>query len=55
MVDPTTIALIERFESVGRELSRLDPLTLTRRLRQRGQRLREARLGDHPAEDDHGE
>ena len=52
-VDPTTIATIGRFEAVARELSRMDPLTLVLRLRQRGRTLRGAPYPVPDAEDDH--
>ncbi|MCA9653108.1 MAG: hypothetical protein KC501_24555 [Myxococcales bacterium] len=52
MVDPTILALADRLDAVGRELSRTGLAALVLRLRQRGDRLRAAMLHDHPREDD---
>ena len=51
-VDPTILALADRLDAVGRELSRTGLAALVLRLRQRGDRLRAAMLHDHPREDD---
>ena len=53
-VDPTILALADRLDAVGRELSRTGLPALVQGLRQHGDRLRAAMLHDHPAEDDDG-
>ena len=53
-VDPITLALVDRIRAAGRELSRMSPLTLVLRLRQRGDKLRAAMFHDQTEDRDDG-